>query len=155
MIKKPLKVAKFLKMTCQSDTLDPHISPDTLINILPQPLELYFSSLANQKKTLRDNFWLSLLALIEKRTFIWSHKNIHPFPWPCQGEVFARRFWWTSPQLRCPVRGHFPWLAFSCPNSEGAWTIEPLWTTPTVWRLKTGKNIFFRVKYCFSAKKGP
>ena len=50
MIKKPLKVAKFLKMTSQSDTLDPHISPDTLINIVPQPLELYFSSLANQKK---------------------------------------------------------------------------------------------------------
>ena len=70
MIKKPLKVAKFLKMTCQSDTLDPHISPDTLIKVVPQPLELYFSSLANQKKTLRDNFWLSLLALIEKRTFI-------------------------------------------------------------------------------------
>ena len=50
MIKKPLKVAKFLKMTCQSDTLDPHISPDTLIKVVPQPLELYFSSLANQKK---------------------------------------------------------------------------------------------------------
>ena len=47
MIKKPLKIAKFLKMTCQSDTLDPHISPDTLINIVLQPLELHFSSLVN------------------------------------------------------------------------------------------------------------
>ena len=47
MIKKPLKVAKFLKMTCQSD---PHISPDTLIKVVPQPLELYSSSLATQKK---------------------------------------------------------------------------------------------------------
>ena len=49
MIKKPLKVAKFLKMTCQSDTLDPHISPDTLIKVVAQPLELYSSSLATQK----------------------------------------------------------------------------------------------------------
>ena len=84
-----------------------------------QPLELHFSSLKT-KKLWRSISGLSL-ALIEKRTLIWSHKNIHTSP--CQGEVFAKRL----------ARGHFLWLVISCSNAEGAWVLPP-WTTFAFWK---------------------
>ena len=153
MIKKPLKVAKFLKMTCQSDTLDPHILPDTLINIVPQPLELYFSSLANQK-----NFEGQFLAFPSCSN--WE-KDIHlksqKYPslsLTLSGRSVCKQVLMNISPTSVPSERAFSMAGFFLSKLRGSMNYWTTLNNPDSLKTKNWQKYFFSGKILFFGEKG-